>query len=88
MEVNYGKSAPFSLGIEEELQLLSPDHHGPACTRRRIIPQEACAGMALTGRKNAKAGRSACACAQLAGMATAANAPGSHVRVAVRVEGF
>jgi carboxylate-amine ligase len=27
MDVNYGKSTPFSLGIEEELQLLSPDSY-------------------------------------------------------------
>jgi hypothetical protein len=24
MEVNFGRSAPFSLGVEEEFQLLSP----------------------------------------------------------------
>src|SRR2546429_9512113 len=27
MEVNYGRSTAFSLGIEEELQLLSPDSY-------------------------------------------------------------
>ncbi len=25
MEVNFGRSAPFSLGVEEEFQLLSPE---------------------------------------------------------------